>query len=107
MLTAASEFLSAKAVGLNKAFVDQTWKFWIWVLLTSLLIVPCTKAILDRKRKNELLWKIPGCNVNYFFLYLAVAKSVVLNNMIKTNICKYRSHLYSNVKFFINIKYLL
>lgn len=93
MLTAASQYITAKAVDLRTSLPEQTWRYWIWVILMSLLIVPCTRVVLSRKRRNELLWKIPGCNVNYFFLFLAVAKSL-FNNTIKTNICKYTKVVY-------------
>ncbi|XP_054706470.1 cytochrome P450 4c3-like [Uloborus diversus] len=90
MLQVASELLVTKVVSWRKLFPDDNWRVWILALIATLFIVSGTKAYLNQRRKTNMLWKIPGCNVNYFFLYLAIAKSIILNNMIKTNILSFQ-----------------
>ncbi|XP_035221746.1 cytochrome P450 4c3-like [Stegodyphus dumicola] len=104
MIATAYEFV-LHSPNLSKLIREQQLRL-LFILLGCVLVLlfflafSCIELFLGRRRKNELLWKIPGCNANYFFLYLAIAKSIVLNNMIKTNILSFQVLCGSTVLFY-------
>ncbi|KAG8200762.1 hypothetical protein JTE90_006346 [Oedothorax gibbosus] len=100
VLGSASELLISKNPDWDRVLPDYNWKLWVWVLCVVLLGGPVLKALVERRRKTNMLWKLPGCNVNHLLLYLAIAKSVVLNNQIKTNILSFQVLCGSTVLFY-------
>ncbi|GBM59071.1 Cytochrome P450 4c3 [Araneus ventricosus] len=90
MIGSASEMLVAKTPNWNRLAVDQNWKYYIWTFCLLCMLWPAVKALLESRKKNNLLWKLPGCNANTLFLYLSIAKSIVLKNQIKSNILTFQ-----------------
>ncbi|XP_042897914.1 cytochrome P450 4c3-like [Parasteatoda tepidariorum] len=84
---AASDVFIAKTTNWKP---EHNWKLWILTLILSLVVIPFIRTVLEQRKKTNLLWKLPGCNVNHLFLYLAIAKTVVLNNQIKSNILTFQ-----------------
>ncbi|GFU13262.1 cytochrome P450 4V2, partial [Nephila pilipes] len=100
MIGSGSQVLVPKAFNWNRVVVDPNWRFWLWTLCTIFVFLPAIKALLERRRKTKLLWQLPGCNVNYIFLYLAIARSLLFRNQIKSNILTFQMLCGSTLLFY-------
>ncbi|GIX83775.1 cytochrome P450 4V2 [Caerostris extrusa] len=90
MIGSASEMIVARTSPWNRGLVDNNWRYWIWFFCLICIVGPALKALMERRRRINLLWKLPGCNVNYILLYFAIAKTIVFRNQIKRNILTFQ-----------------